>query len=54
MTTIAAYGYYGPEEGSQGNVSLLCLWAAFGMAITALIFAMGLGAEFASTLAMAG
>ena len=54
MTTIAAYGYYGPEEESQGNVSFLCLWAALGMAMTALIFAMGLGAEFASTLAMAG
>ena len=54
MTTIAAYGYYGPEEETQGDIGFLCLWAAFGMAMTALIFAMGLGAEFASTLAMAG
>ncbi|MEA2996076.1 MAG: hypothetical protein QOG74_1625 [Alphaproteobacteria bacterium] len=54
MTTIAAYGYYGPGEESQGNVGILCLWAGFGMAMTALIFAMGLGAQFASTLAMAG
>jgi hypothetical protein len=40
--------------GPQGNLGVLCLWTAAGITMTALIFALGLGADFASTLAMAG
>jgi hypothetical protein len=54
MTTIAAYGYYAPELGTQENFSVLCAWTAFGIALTALVFAMGLGGDLASSMALAG
>jgi hypothetical protein len=36
------------------DVHVLCLWSAFGLALTGLFFAMGFGAEIGLALMMIG
>ncbi len=36
------------------DLAIVCLWAAFGTAVTALLFALGFGADIGEILAMAG
>jgi hypothetical protein len=36
------------------DVGVLCLWAAVGLAMTAVVFALGFGAEVVQALSVAG
>jgi len=63
MSTIAEYGYYASGAfrrfGGQGaaipaDFSFVCLWTMFGLAMTALAFALGFGVEVGQALALAG
>jgi hypothetical protein len=62
MTTIVqyqpdlkkAYGNLHHHESVPADVHVLCLWSAFGLAVTGLLFAMGFGAEIGLALMAAG
>jgi hypothetical protein len=36
------------------DVRVICLWSAFGLALTGLLFALGFGAELGQAVAAAG
>jgi hypothetical protein len=40
--------------GASADFCIACLWSAVGLTLTALLFALGLGAEIGQLLAMAG
>jgi hypothetical protein len=43
-----------PEPGTYADFCVACLWSAFGLMLTGLLFAVGLGAEIGQILAIAG
>jgi hypothetical protein len=43
-----------PGTEASTNFSIVCLWSVLGLTLTALLFALGLGAEVGQILAMAG
>jgi len=62
MTTMAqyppdlerAYRILRHDKAIPADVQVLCLWSAFGLALTGLFFAIGFGAEIGLALMMAG
>lgn len=57
MTTALAYGHAlrtrAPTRLAT-ELTMLCLWAAVGLALTGAAFALGFGAELTQALAAAG
>jgi hypothetical protein len=43
-----------PRTGASADFRIACLWSAFGLALTGLLFALGLSADIGQILAMAG
>jgi hypothetical protein len=43
-----------PRMGTSADFRVACLWSAFGLTLTGLLFALGLGAEIGQILAIAG
>jgi hypothetical protein len=43
-----------PRMEASADFCVACLWSALGLTLTALFFALGLGAEIGQILAMAG
>jgi hypothetical protein len=43
-----------PRMGTSADFHIACLWSAFGLTLTGLLFALGLGAQIGQILAIAG
>lgn len=41
-------------DGMTTDLGILCLWAALGLTMTAVVFALGYGAEVIQALAVSG
>ncbi len=54
MTAIASSRYRTQDMEIPFDLGVVCLWATFGLALTALAIGCGFGADIASALAMAG
>jgi hypothetical protein len=48
------YLTFSPETVVPADFRVVCLWSAFGLALTGLFFGLGFGAEFGLALAAAG
>ena len=43
-----------PRMGTSTDFHIACLWSAFGLTLTGLLFALGMGAQIGQILAIAG
>ena len=48
------HGVFRPGVGVPADLRIVCLWTTLGLALTALLFGLGFGAEIGQALTAAG